>query len=838
MQAAFLSRAIPYLLAISGLYLLTFLFFQPEILENKALSIDDSRKGAQMGREISEHRQATGEPTLWTGTMFGGMPATMISLQEYFSPLDWFNRIKQGIFLPYTAGYFFSYLLCTFILLLCFGARPYWAMAGAMAFGLTTYNLIIVEVGHLWKVSAIAAAGLVLGGIRLTFRGKRLEGFALAAIGTALELKANHAQITYYFFFIVLVYALTELIFAAKENRLPAFGKSVAVLLLAGVLGVSTSVGRLWSMWEYNQHSNRGKVLLAPISEDAQQVGESGVGTKSYAFGWSQGIGETGTLLIPYLYGGSSQEPLRTDSEMYRAVRGSEMPQNQKNYLLYNAPLYFGNQPFTAGPVYAGAVICFLFVLGLFVLDASTRVWLLGGVLLLTMIAWGSNFASLNYLLFDYFPLFNKFRAVAMSLSLVILLMVLGAFLGTERLTEAKGPSLSLRDLLIAFGLTGGVSLLVFLMSGTMNVSPAGEAERFGAALSELLQGERRGLVRSDALRSFALITLAATAVYLFLKEKIKATVLLAILGVLAVGDLWQVGKRYLNHDDFTRQNRQTLAVATPTPADKRILGDTSRHYRILPLYNPFNDSEEAALHKTIGGYSPAKLRRYQDFIERRLSLEMQALVGRLQQGERPEFEKLKGINMLNTRYFKAGTAPEQVIQNPSPYGVAWFVEETKAVPGHDAEMAAIGGVTQQQPSFSLTAGEDLRRVAVFNAEDTPLQAQTYFKDDSLQSVALIEYRPNGLRYRINTPQKAFVVFSEVYYPVGWEVRLNGEKVDFQKVNYLLRGLEVPAGTHELVCEFLPESYYLGMQISQIAGFILFGFLILTLFWRIKYPNA
>lgn len=833
MQQLQVSRFVPYLVSIFVFYVVTLLFFQPEILENKSLSIDDTLKGSEMARELSEHREETGETAMWTGTMFGGMPATMISLQEFFSPMRWIKAVHNGLVLPYTAQSFFSYLIGMFVLLLSFRVNPYWAMAGALVFGLTSYNLIIIEVGHMWKVNALSSAGFVLAGMQLAFSRKYVWGFVLAAVGTALELRANHAQITYYLLFVIFCFALVMLIEAARNKQLPEFGKSVVVLVLAALLGLSTNIGRLWSMYEYSQYSTRGEVLLDPISEDGQEKGDAGVGTKSYAFSWSQGIAETGTLLIPYLYGGSSQEKLRTDSEMYQTIRRTQMPQNQKNYLLNYAPLYFGDQPFTAGPVYAGAITCFLFVLGLFFVRRQTRIWILTGAIILTFIAWGRNFSTLNYFLFDYFPLFNKFRAVAMALSLTVLLMVLGAFLGTKELLEVRFSKKNLQYLLIAFGLTGGLSLLIYLMAGSMTARAPGEAERFGAGLSELLQAERRDLIRSDALRSFALITLAAAAIYLFWKETIKSWLLLLILGVLAVGDVWQVGKRYLNHESFSRDYKQARLNPQPTPADQRILQDKDLHYRVLPLMNPFNDSEAARFHKTIGGYSPAKLRRYQDFVERRLSPEVQQLSAQLQQGK-ADFSAFKGINMMNTRYVMGGPSADQVIQNPEAYGVAWFVSQTKAVDSEDEEMQAIGGLTATQPAFSLQNGEDLQQTAVFSTQSSDLSPKSYFKNDSLQSVHLTDYQANSLTYEITTPEPAFVVFSEVYYPKGWEVSLNEQPAAFKRVNYFMRGMEVPAGTHKLHCVFRPDSYYLGMRISQISSYLLFVVVLLAIGWGLR----
>ncbi|MEM6297446.1 MAG: hypothetical protein AAF740_02030, partial [Bacteroidota bacterium] len=447
-----LSRLTPYLVSIAGLYLLTILFFSPEILENKSLAVEDSKKGGQMAREMSEYKRETGEVTMWTGTMFSGMPVTMIQLKEYFSPLVWFRALQRGIFLSYSAQAFFAYQISMFVLLVCFRANPYWAMAGAMTFGLTSYNLIIIDVGHLWKVYAIASACLVLGGMRLVFSGNRLWGFLLAALGTALELLANHAQITYYLFFVVVIYAITELVFAVREKRLGSFGTSVGVLVLAAVLGLGANIGRLWSMYEYSQHSNRGKVHLTPIQSDEQEVGDTGVGSKSYAFNWSQGVDETLTLLIPYYKGGSSGEKVREDSDLYREISRSQIPQQQKQLFLENAPLYFGTQPSTAGPIYAGAVVCFLFVLGMFYTSTQNRIWMLTGAAVTMMIAWGSNFTTLNYFLFDHFPFFNKFRAVSMSLSLTILILVLGACIGVQKILEEKVTPKELKQLYIAFG--------------------------------------------------------------------------------------------------------------------------------------------------------------------------------------------------------------------------------------------------------------------------------------------------------------------------------------------------------------------------------------------------
>lgn len=809
-------KVLPYVISIVAFYLITAVYFSPEIFDGKTLAQDDIVRYEGGSKEVRDFNATSDKPSMWTNSMFGGMPVYVLHPVFPDQPLAMADRIFKGLlFAGKSAHMLFQTMLCMFIALAVFGVSPYVAAIAAAAFGLSTYNLIIIEVGHMTKAWAIAYAPLVLSGIYLTFRGKLLQGFALTALALALELRANHLQITYYLAFVCAIYVIAELIRAVQEKKIPEFTKTVGVLALAAGLAVAANAGRLITTADYGKYSQRGRTELTPLPGEEAANPQDGL-NRDYAFSWSQGIAETFTLMLPNFYGGSNNEKLNPNGATYRfleEVRRSGQIDNQEfiQFTTRSPFMYWGDQPFTNAPVYAGAIICFLFVWFLLIATPVQRYWMLGGVLLMFMFSWGSNFAVFNYLMFDYFPGFNKFRSVSMALSLAVMLIVIGAAMGLQRtlfLSEKEHPDWH-KKLGIAFALTGGLCALFFMMSGAFSFSGPAD-EQFGS-LIDAVRADRQAMFRSDAIRSFLLITLAAALIYFQIKQKVSLSVATAIIGGLIIFDGWGVGKRYLNNDSFKPQAKE--AAHAPTPADEEILKDKDLSYRVLNLNNPFNDAATSYYHKSVGGYFAAKLRRYQDLINRRLETEIRYMIDSLQKGKMPDFSRTPAINMLNTRYLILNPASASgVLRNPAALGNAWFIGELKAVQSADEEMAALATLVPDS-------------VAVVDVSKFP-QVKTGAYPRAGATIRLTSYAPNRLEYETDSPADGFVVFSEIYYPDGWHVTIDGQEAgEFVRVNYILRGLPIPKGKHKIVCTFDPEIYRIGSLITMISSYLLIAVL-------------
>ncbi|MCS7020082.1 MAG: YfhO family protein [Cytophagales bacterium] len=812
MKQLTLGKVLPYIIGIVAFYIITAVYFYPEIFEGKSLAQDDILRYEGASKEVRDFNATHAEPSMWTNSMFGGMPVYVLHPVFPDQPIAAIDRLFKGLFFSGKAAHMlFQTMLCMFIALAVFGVSPYVAAIAAAAFGLSTYNLIIIEVGHMTKAWAIAYAPLVLAGIYLTFRGKLLQGFTLTALALALEIRAAHLQITYYLAFVCAIYVAVELVRAITAKQLPAFAKTIGVLILAAGLALAANAGRLLTTADYGKYSQRGKAELTPLPGEQATNPKDGL-NRDYAFSWSQGIAETFTLILPNFYGGSNNEKLTPQSQTYRfleqVLRAGQI--NNQDFVQFTTRspfMYWGDQPFTNAPVYAGAIICFLFVWFLTIATPTQRYWLLGGVVLMLMFSWGSNLAFFNYFMFDYFPGFNKFRSVSMALSLAVMLIVIGAAMGLQRalsLSEKEHPNWQ-KKLGIAFALTGGLCALFFLISGAFSFSGPAD-EQFGS-LIDAVKADRQAMFRSDALRSLLLIAAAAALLYFHVKKKVSVAVAVATIGGLIVFDGWSVGRRYLNEDSFQLQAKE--AAHAPTPADEAILKDKDLSYRVLNLNNPFNDAATSYYHKSVGGYFAAKLRRYQDLINRRLETEIKYLIDSLQKGKTPDFSRTPALNMLNTRYLILNpNSAEGVLRNPAALGNAWFITELKAVSSPDEEMAALATLAPDS-------------VAVIDSSKFPnVKTGRYSRTGA--SIRLTAYAPNRLEYQAECPDEGFAVFSEIYYPDGWHVTINGQKAsEFVRVNYVLRGLPIPKGKHTIVCTFEPELYKRGSLITMIASYLL-----------------
>ncbi|MCC5920880.1 MAG: YfhO family protein [Cyclobacteriaceae bacterium] len=796
---------LPHLLVLFVFFVIVFTFFSPAFISGKVVSqhdIDQWKGGAQ---ELREYREETGEEGLWTNSMFSGMPGHLVDIR--YSG-DWLVYVKSvvSIGLPNPADQIFTAMITFYVLLLVFGVRPWLAMIGAIAFAFNSFNIINIQAGHNMKGWAIAYTPLVLAGIHWALRKNLWQGIALTALALGMQIRFNHLQITYYLFLIVLIYGISELIFAAKENRLPELFKKGSLLLIAVLIAVGANFGKLWNVYEYGPNSIRGERLLEGES-DIQ--GKKGL-DKDYAFNWSGGIGESFTLLIPNLYGGPNSQDLGSDSNMAEALRKQGAPPAQIAEIVSNAPTYHGNQPFVAGPIYAGAIVVFLFVMAMLILPAHQRYWILAACIFGLALNWGKNFEAFNYFMFDYFPGYNKFRAVTMAMSIPLLLMPLAGFRALEQLLQQSAYFKNYQyKIAYAFIGTAVLSLAIAIIPSLVGVSSPIDARLQASGypdwLIDALKKDRLALISKDAYRSFFLILLFAAAVYAYLHAKLKVSYLMAILLLLFLADHYLVGMRYLNDKHWVRSSDRSYFAASD--ADKLIKSENDTYQRVLNLQNPFNEARTSYHHASIGGYHGAKLRRYQDLIERQIDLEISKLTKSLQEGRDPSLIDLPVLNMLNTGFFKFGDQAQAVLPNENAFGNAWFVEQVKAVSSHEQEMQALQTV-------------DLQKTAVIHTGDFPSVGTSYTKGSEIKLEA---YRPGYWQYSVSTAHDALAVFSEIHYPQHWRITIDGDEVDMMRANYVLRALEIPAGSKEVVFEFLPNSYFIGNRIMMISNFILFG---------------
>lgn len=811
-------QVLPHLLVVLVFAALVCAYFAPVIFKGKQLKQSDTVQWAGAANEISQHREKYGEEPLWTNSQFGGMPAYVISV---LYPGEWLETLDKAMSagFPHPVAVIFVGLVCYYILLLAYGLTPWMALLGSLAFTFFSFNFVSMEAGHNSKLRAMTFTPMLLAGIVLVFRQKWVLGAALAALGAGLQLRSGHTQISYYFVFIALILGANELFWAIKDGKLKQFFIAVAVLIVAGGIGVGTSAARLMSLNEYMAFSMRGKPELT-IKDDNKP--KDGGLDRDYVFSWSHGTMENFTLLIPGLYGGSTQEPVSKKSPAVKAATELGFDANQITTL----PLYWGDQPFTSGPVYAGAIIIFLFVLGLLVVNPRQRWWLLAATVLSIALATGKHFPAFNYLMYDYFPSYNKFRTVTMALFIAQLTLPLMAVLAVKDLLELRKTNTheALQKLYIAAGVTAGICAIFFLMPSIAGDFTSandeqvkgmfGNDQRVSQIMMDGIYDTRESLARADAMRSLLFILAGAALLWLAVKDKLNATLASVALAVLVLVDLWAVDKRYLNDDSFSKTYySQALEKSA---ADDRILQDKAQ-YRVLNLQGTFSETRTSYFHHSLGGYSPVKLRRYQDLIERDLTAEIQRLPKVLQQpGELYDLmQDVRFINMLNTKYIKYGDKAEEVILNPAAKGNAWFV--SRLVPTNTPDL-----------ELDSTLTIDYHNAAVINTTTTKPSAMSYEVQGA--SIEVKEYRANRIEYTAETPAKAFAVFSEVYYPAGWTATIDGQPVDIMRANYLFRALEIPAGKHSIVFEFKPETYFLGNNISRvcsllvIAGLVFAGF--------------
>ena len=811
MNTFFKDRVLPHLLILFLFWLVTAIYFKPAVFDGKSIKQGDAVTWTGNAQEIAEHRKKYGEEPLWTNAMFAGMPAYTISVIYNGEILEHLENASRWV-LPYPVSIIFVSLVCFYLFGLSLRMSPVAAAFGALAFTFFSFNMVSIEAGHNSKVRAMTLAPLVLAGMAYAFRKKWLLGAALMALGTAMQIRAGHYQISYYLVFIATFYGISELVHAVKSGELKNFALACLLLGAGAGLGVATNAGRLMTLMEYSPYSMRGKPELT--IKDANKPKDGGL-DKDYVFSWSNSKMETFTLLIPHFFGGSSSENFPKKSEVARFFEGG----NQGQF-----PFYWGDQPFTSGPVYAGAIVCFLFVLGLFTLESRAKWWLLAATLFSLLLSWGRNFEEFNYFLFDYLPGYNKFRAVTMAIFIAQLAMAALAALSLASLFQPEKMQNSVKGLFWSAGITGGLCLLFFLLPelagefSSPNDAQIGGGRPLPPEFIQALANDRMDMLASDALRSFFFILLAAALVLLVLKSKIRPLYAAISIGILGFTDLWSVDKRYLNKDNFEKQF--WTEQFQPSAADEFILAQKGLNNRVLNLNNPFNESKTSYYHKSIGGYSPVKIRRYQDLIENDLTAEIQNVGDSLRGGVSSLgfLQRERILNMLNTRYIKYSDDARGVLINPFALGNAWFVQNVQSVNSPDEEMAATRS---------------------FNPAATAIVDQKKFRVSATQfsgsgKAVLTEARSNLLKYSVENSAKGLLVFSEIYYPEGWIATIDGKESPVIRVNYVLRAMEVPAGKHEIVFSFRPDSFTTGNRISLFSSIAVLALLGVTAFFGFR----
>lgn len=811
-------KLLPDLVVILFFAVIAFLYFFPAVTEGRILAQHDAVAGIGSGREMQEYLEKTGERTRWTNSIFGGMPTyQMAPSYDSTNTLGFIQQVYH-LFLPTYVWYVFVMLLGFYILLRAFDFKVWLASLGAVLWAFSSYFFIIIAAGHIWKLMTLAYIPPTIAGMVLVYRKKWLAGGVVTALFVALQIFSNHPQMSYYFLFVMLFMAIAYGVLAWQKKQLPDFFKSTGVLVVAGLVGVCVNLSNLYHTYEYSKESMRGKSEL--VKENSADQTDSGL-ERSYITQWSYGIGETFSLLVPNVKGGASVPLAANEKAMEKAN-----PAYQSLYAQLGQ--YWGEQPGTSGPVYVGAFVMFLFILGLFIVKGPMKWALVVGTVFSITLSWGHNFMGLTDFFIDYIPMYSKFRAVSSILVIAEFTIPLLAMLALKEVMER--PALfaeQKKSFYISFGLTGGLSLLFALfptvffpsyvssmeMNALQGAIPADQLAPILVNLEEM----RRSLFTADAWRSFFVIVIGCVLLggYLFRKWNAKVTV--GALLLLCIVDMWSVNKRYLYDEQFVAKGTEMKPFLEPSETDKEILKDNTLDYRVLNMAtNTFNENNTAYWHKSIGGYHAAKLRRYQEMIEAHIQGEMETLFTKIPEVgadlSKIDVTDTPVLDMLNTRYYivplqQGATAP---LFNPHALGNAWLVKEVKYVNNANEEIDAIHGMNP-------------RETAIVDKRFAETVKQPAAMPDSLDNIVLKSYAPNALQYEVDTKQGGTVVFSEIYYP-GWRSYIDGEEVSHGRANYILRAMNVPAGKHTIEFVFDPQSLHATETIAFIAlGIMLLG---------------
>ncbi len=813
-----LKKVLPDVLVVVLFALLAFAYFYPADIEGRILYRHDASAGRGAGQEQTEYLQRTGERTRWTNALFGGMPTYQLAPSyESTDALESLGAFYH-LWLPENVWYVFAYLLGFYILLRAFDFRQSLAALGSILWSFSSYFLIIIAAGHIWKVFALAYLPPMIAGVVLAYRGRYLSALLLTAIFSALEINANHVQMTYYYLFIILAMVIAYLVEALRKKTLLQFAKATAVCAVGALLGVMINLSNLYHTWQYSKESMRGKSELVKANSENQT--SSGL-DRDYITQWSYGIDETFTLLIPNAKGGAHQIRLGSDAKA--------MAKCESQYAQYVGQWYqyWGDQPFTAGPVYVGAFVMMLFVLSLFIVKGPMKWALLAVTVLSILLSWGKYFMPLTNVFIDYVPMYAKFRTVSSILVIAEFTIPLLAMMGLKAIVD--DPTLlgrKMRWVYVSFGLTGGLCLLFALMptaffdfnsvADRMQLSQYVSQEYLGPMLDNIAK-VRAAVFTADCWRSFWVIVIGLVILLVYKFGKLKTPVMAGALLVLCLVDLWTVNKRYLNDSMFVDKTMREQPISK-SAAEEQILQDQSLDFRVFNLASDtFNENETSFYFKSVGGYHPAKLRRYQEMIDAYIAPEKNTLFKAVVEAQ-GDITKVKGdslfpvLNMLNTKYFIFPLQNNQTLpmQNPYAMGNAWMVDKVTYVATANEEIDGVGKV-------------DLRHEVVADKRfEETLGAST--AQDSTSAVTLLSYEPNRLKYEVNSEKGGVVVFSEIYYP-GWTATVDGKEVELGRVNYILRALRVEGGNHQVELAFFPRS----ITITETIAYCSYGVLILLL---------
>lgn len=793
--------------------LIAFVYFMPADLDGRILYRHDSSAGRGAGQEQAEYHARTGKVSRWTNATFSGMPTYQTA--PSYSSTNGLQKVMDAyhLWLPENVWYVFAYLLGFYILLRAFDFRKELAVLGSIIWAFSSYFFIIIAAGHIWKVMALAYLPPMIAGVVMAYRGRYLGGLLLTAVFTAFEVKANHVQMTYYYLFIIIFMVLAFLAEAIREKRMDRFVKATVACFIGAMLGVCINLSNLYHTWQYGQESMRGKSEL--VKKNSANQTNSGL-DRDYITQWSYGIDETWTLLVPNIKGGASVPLAACKTAMEKA--------DPQFYPVYQQiGQYWGEQPGTSGPVYVGAFVLMLFVLGLFIVKGPMKWALLAATILSVLLSWGRNFMPFTDFFLDNIPLYAKFRTVASILVIAEFTIPLLAMMALRRIVEE--PSVLVRNmrwLYVSFVLTAGVALLFALMPGTFFTDFISSSERvalnqipaeYRQALISNLTDMRQAVMTADCWRSFWIITIGAVLLLLYRFGKLKSTYMIAAVGVLCLVDMWQVNKRYLNDDMFVEKSVRE-APQPMSHTDQQILKDKSLDYRVLNLAtNTFNENETSYYHKSIGGYHAAKLRRYQEMIEAYINPQMSRIMKAVAESN-GDMTRVNGdslfpvLNMLNAKYIIVPLQDGQTVPllNPYAYGNAWFVDRLTFADNANQEIDRVGQI-------------DLRHEAVADKRFSAMLGSAV-EQDGKSTATLVAYEPNQLTYDVNSSKGGVLVFSEVYYP-GWTATIDGKPAELGRVNYILRALQMPAGKHQVQLAFFPKSVDTTETIAYITYVVL-----------------
>ncbi|WP_143306131.1 YfhO family protein [Chitinophaga vietnamensis] len=837
MKQNWLKAILPHLAAV-GIFLLLATIYCSPVLEGKVVNQSDMANVQGMAKEAKDFYNQTGENPLWSNSMFGGMPTYVTYTGPSANKMGLVNR-AVCLFLPDPINMLFLAMICMYVLACVLEFKFWIRIAGAIAFTFCSYNVILIDVGHVTKMYDIALMPAVLAGVILTYRGRLIAGAALTALATALLIYNNHLQMIYYTLIMIICLVIGAFIHAYKSKEIPAFMKASALLAIAALLGALPSMDNLLVTREYAEYTMRGGKSELTLPIPGQQPSAAAKEKKSggldidYAYDWSYGTMESFTMLIPGFSGNSSGQKLGTSSHVYEQMLSLGVPQASAEDYMNRArfPLYHGaQQKGTSGPVYVGAIICFLFVLSLLLVKNWNKWWLVAVTIIGLILAWGKNFGVINNFLFYHLPLYNKFRAPAQALVLPSFTFVVLACWALQEVANGKHTKQELMEKLkYALYITGGL-ILVVGVGGSMffnftsyhdtamlsNYSQMFGGEENGKLMIRALEKDRASLLLKDSIRSLVFVAIAAGAIWAFIKDKLKWPATALIITVAVAIDLLQVDRNYLNADSFVEDN-VFMSTLAPSQADLQIKQDPDPYYRVWNLMSPLDDASPSYFHKNVGGYSPAKLSIYQDMIDHQLMRVYQDIAS-----GRPTQQDMRILDMLNTKYLIVPGQNNQLVaqRNPDAYGNAWFVKGIVWAPDANTEMKTLDYL-------------DVKDSAVVDKRFQPaLGANFQPGADSAAAVKLTKYGLNKLEYASSNNQEGFAVFSDIYYPAGWGATIDGKPTDIIRTNYALRGLKIPAGQHKIEMTFAPKTYYLGQKIAGISSFLLILFVLGGFIWE------